>query len=102
MWNQIKEITGAQTKPDPEIKIECKDCLVFRECLAKGIDYHILEIPRLHKTKLDSLKKSGIVCVEDIPSGLPLTDNQAMVRNWVITGKPFVSSQLRSDLEGIA
>jgi hypothetical protein len=67
----------------------------------KGIDNHILEIPRLHKTKFDSLKESGIVCIEDIPNGFPLTDNQARVRNCVITGKPFVSSQLRSDLEGI-
>ena len=101
IWDQIKEITGAQIKPDPEIKIECKNCPIFTECLGKGIDNHILEIPRLHKTKFDSLKESGIVCIEDIPNGFPLTDNQARVRNCVMTGKPFVSSQLRSDLAGI-
>lgn len=101
IWDQVKEMTGAQIKPDPEIKIECKDCPLFAECLGKGIENHILEIPRLHRTKFDRLKESGIVCIEDIPNGFPLTDNQARVRDCVITGKPFVSNQLRSDLESI-
>lgn len=101
IWDQIKEITAAQVRPDPELRRDCKVCPLFPECLGKGIENHIVEIPRLHQTKFDRLKELGIVCIEDIPNEFPLTDNQARVRNCVITGQPFVSNQLRSDLENI-
>ena len=100
--DQIKEITGPLIKPEPELKHDCKNCPLFAECLGKGIENHILEIPRLHQTKFDRLKDLGIVCIEDIPNEFPLTDNQARVRDCVITRKPFVGSQLRSDLEAIS
>ena len=100
--DQIKEITGALIKPEPELKRDCKNCPLFAECLGKGIENHILEIPRLHQTKFDRLKDLGIVCIEDIPNEFPLTDNQVRVRNCVIARKPFVDSQLRSALETIS
>lgn len=100
--DQVKEITETLIKPEPELKRDCKNCPLFAECLGKGIENHILEIPRLHQTKLDRLKDLGIVCIEDIPDEFPLTDKQARVRDCVITRKPFVGSQLRSDLEAIS
>lgn len=97
----IDEITRGRNKPKPVLQRECKNCPLFAECLGKGIENHILYIPRLSQAKLDSLKELAIVCIEDIPGDFPLTDNQARIRDCVITGEPFIGNQLRRSLEAI-
>lgn len=98
---EIDEITRERNKPEPVLQRECKNCPLFAECLGKGIENHILRIPRLSQAKFDSLKELDIVCIEDIPGDFPLTDNQARITDCVITRKPFVGNQLRSSLEAI-
>ena len=98
---EIDEITRERNKPEPVLQRECKNCPLFAECLGKGVENHILSIPRLSQAKFDSLKELDIVCIEDIPGNFPLTDNQARIRDCVITGEPFIGSQLKSSLEAI-
>lgn len=98
---KIDEITRGRNKPEPVLQRECKNCPLFAECLGKGIENHILCIPRLSQAKLDSLKELDIVCIEDIPSNFSLTDNQARIRGCVVTGEPFIGNQLRRSLEAI-
>ena len=100
-WGLVNEITKASVQPKAELKLECKSCPLFEDCLGKSIDNHILEIPRLHQTKFERLKELNIVCIEDVPTDFPLSDNQARVRNCVVAGQPYISSQLKNDLDAI-
>ena len=101
LFDYVKSVTSAPTKPTPELRRECKACPLFRDCVGKDIINHVLEIPRLTQTKFDQLKELDITCIEDIPDEFPLTDNQSRVRNCVISQQPSVNDQLKSDLSGI-
>lgn len=100
-WDYVKGQTAAPTMPEPEVQLECKKCPLFSDCLGKGIDNHILEIPRLSQKKLDSLKQLGIVRIEDIPSTFELTPYQATVRDCVVTQKSWARKQLKEELDAI-
>jgi CRISPR/Cas system-associated exonuclease Cas4 (RecB family) len=101
-WEQIEEITRKSVKPEPELRFECSQCELFKECIGRGIENHIFDIPRLSQSKFDKLMELGIVCIEDIPDGFPLTENQARVRNCVQTKKPFIGDKLKNELESIS
>ncbi len=103
-WQQIEEITRAPVKPEPQLIFECRKCEreLFRECVGRDIENHIFDIPRLSQSKFDELTESGIVCVEDVPDGFSLTENQARVQDCVQTKKPFVGDRLKSDLRAIS
>jgi len=100
-WNDVLKQTGAKTMPKPELRLACKKCPLFVECLGKGIKNHILEIPRLSQKKFNNLKQLGVNCIDDIPATFELTDNQAMVRACVVKKQPWVSSQLKEALDAI-
>lgn len=100
-WDVINQLTKAPIQPDPNLRKECKECPVFDQCLGSDIENHIFDIPRLHQTKFDRLKELGIVRIEDIPKDFPLTDNQVRVRDCVVVGQPYISSQLKNDLDAI-
>ena len=99
---QIEEITGRSLKPEPVLRPECRKCELFKECLGRDIENHIFDIPRLSQSKFDRLMESGIICIEDIPDGFPLTGNQARVRECVQTRMPFVGDRLKSELRSIS
>jgi len=101
VYDKVRDITKAPSMPEPDLKRDCKHCSLFDECCGKGIEHHILEIPRLHHTKFKLLKEEGILHVEDIPEEFPLTPNQARVRDAVLTKKPYVGDNLRDDLDSI-
>ena len=101
-WQQIEEITRAPVKPEPQLLFECRKCELFKECLGRDIENHIFDIPRLSQSKFDSLIESGAVCIEDVPNGFPLTENQARVRECVQTKKTFVGDRLKSELASIS
>ncbi|MEW6408663.1 MAG: DUF2779 domain-containing protein [Nitrospirota bacterium] len=100
-WQQIEEITRAQIKPEPQLLFECRKCEIFKECIGKDIENHIFNIPRLTQSKFDELTERGIACIEDIPDGFRLTENQVIVRDCVQTKKPFVGYELKSVLKSI-
>jgi len=101
-WQKIEEITRAPVKPEPQLIFECRKCELFRECVGKDIENHIFDIPRLSQSKFDELAELGIVCIEAIPDGFPLTANQYRVRDCVLTKKPFVGDGLKSELRTIS
>ncbi|NQU87018.1 MAG: DUF2779 domain-containing protein [Mariniphaga sp.] len=100
-WDLAKEQTAAASMPEPELLLECKKCQLLFDCMAKDIENHILEIPRLSQKKLAGLKELGIVRIEDIPPTFELTSNQARVRNCVVTGEPWSSDELGIALDVI-
>jgi len=101
-WQRIEEITKAPVKPEPQLLFECRKCGLFQECLGRGIENHVFDIPRLSQSKFDQLAELGIVCIEAIPDGFPLTENQARVRDCVLSKKPFVGGSLKSELTSIS
>ena len=62
----------------------------------------MFDVPRLNQAKFDKLRELDIVCIEDIPNGFPLTENQARVKNCVQSKKPFIGDGLKSELESIS
>lgn len=100
-YDGVQRILGLAVKPSPVLRRECKECPVFGECVGKDVEYHILKIPRLSQKKFDLLQEQRIVCIEDIPDGMELTENQARVRSCVISQQPFISAQLETALSAI-
>ena len=101
-WQQIEERTRAPVKPEPQLLFECRKCGLFQECLGKGVANHIFDIPRLSQSKFNELAESGIVSIEDIPDGFPLTESQYRVKDCVRTKRLFVGDSLKSELRSIS
>lgn len=101
IWKDIQEILSNPAKPAPELKFVCKKCEFFKDCTGKDIDRHIFEIPRLSKSKFNSLKEKGINSIKDIPDDFELTENQARVVNSAKTGKTFIGKNLKKELRKI-
>jgi len=101
-WEPVEEETRSPIKPEPALRFECRSCVLFKECLGKGIENHIFEIPRITQSKFDELKDLGIVRIEDIPNEFPLTEKQVTVKNCVQSKKPFVGNNLKRELGSIS
>lgn len=100
---QIEEITRMSAKPEPNLRFECrKKCELFKNCLGKNIENHIFDLPRLSQSKFNKLTELGIVCIEDIPNGFSLTENQARIKDCVQLKKPFIGNKLKDELESIS
>jgi len=102
LWSTIEKMTRSPLKPDPELRLDCRTCRLFKECLGENIEHHILDIPRLTESKLIELAQLGIVCVEDIPDAFSLTESQLRVRDCVKTRKPFIEDGLKSALQSVS
>lgn len=88
--------------PKPELKWECHDCDLFDDCVGKGIDNPVFDLPLLREKKYTQLRDSGIINIEDIPDNFKLTDNQSKVRNSVMSGEPIIIKDvLKNELEKI-
>ncbi len=100
-WDQIAKVTAASTIPEPDLQLICKKCPLFCECLGKEIENHVLELPRLSEKRFSGLKEIGVYCIEDIPDDFELTEHQAMIRNCVLNNSPWVSEELKRELDQI-
>ncbi len=101
-WDQVKNQTVSRVQPEPKLRLQCKrQCPLFRDCVGKDIDNHILDIPRLSQKKFDALMGLGITCIEDIPSTFDLTANQTVVRDCVVSQESWVSEHLKEGLDEI-
>jgi hypothetical protein len=101
LQNTIKEVTGQATAPEQELKLICRKCDIFGECLGEGIEDHIFELPRLSQKKFKMLNDVGINSVVDVPDGFDLTDIQARVRDCVKSGIPVVGDDLEAEISSI-
>lgn len=99
---EFEELTRMPEKPDPELRFACRGCDMFKDCTGQGIGNHIFDLPRLNHARFNELTDSGIVCIEDIPSGFSLTVNQARVKDCVQLKKPLVEDRLKPDLEAVS
>ncbi len=91
-----------ETTPEAKLIPACRQCLYFdKTCLGKGVNHTVLELPSLHKTKLNRLSDDNIVDLRELPPDLVLTERQRVVRDSALSGKPFFSDNLPKSLESI-
>ena len=100
-WEPIRRVTAATNMPEPDLQLICKKCSLFYDCLGKGTENHVFELPRLSEKRFVGLKELGILCINDVPDDFALTEHQAMVRSCVINQNPWVSEELNSELSSI-
>lgn len=100
-WEKIRQATSAAVAPTPKLISACKSCDIFSDCLGKGIDNHIFDIPRLSAKKLDALKAEGIFRIQDIPEDFDLTEIQERIRVAVTTNQAWIGPSLASSLSGV-
>lgn len=63
-----------ETQPVPALVSACRDCASYKgECLGAGFAHTVLELPRLHYSKLQHLSRDGIVDVLQVPDNLNIT-----------------------------
>lgn len=102
LWKEIEEVTRSTEEPEPELRFDCRKCEIFQECLGKGVENHIFELPRLSSSKFQELKNSGVLRIDNIPNNFPLTENQKIVKDSVQSKKAFIASKLKNELESIS
>ena len=101
MWESL----GQAATLDIETGRHCTSpyrCLFYGHCHTDEPEHPIGELPRLSQRIEKRLKGLGIRDIGNIPSDAPgLSDVQRRVRDSVISGKPFVGSDLGERLSGI-
>ena len=100
-WEQVEELTRAPEKPEPALIYECRGCDLFKDCLGKDVNNHIFELPRLGKSRFNDFEELGIYRIEAIPADFSLTENQARVRDCVVSGQTFTGENLSIALVSI-
>ncbi|MBU7036445.1 MAG: DUF2779 domain-containing protein [Theionarchaea archaeon] len=101
-WQSLEESTRGPSMPEPSLRYECRGCDLFRDCVGKGVDNHIFDLPRLSESKFGGLLTSGITCIEGIPSGVSLTPPQERVKTCVQGRCTFIDKKgLKKELERI-
>lgn len=101
-WDYVAEVTSSTAKPEARPRLDCKKCPVLRQCVVRGVENPIFDLPRLSKKRFDALRELGILRIEDIPDGFDLTDNQMRVLNGVQSGETNVYGDLRSELAAVS
>jgi hypothetical protein len=100
-WDIIRDRTSAATMPEPTLIPACKTCRIFSDCLGKGIENPIFDIPRLNAKKVDALKELGVFQIEGIPQTFKLTAIQARIRESAVTGQLWVGPNLKQHLNEV-
>lgn len=79
--SDIEAALAASDPPTPQFTSACKTCPHFSEtCLGAGHDHTVLELPRLHGSKIAQLAQARIIALEDVPGDFSLTARQSTVR----------------------
>lgn len=92
------EETESDKMPEPSLKRACKNCPVFDVCIGKGVKNHIFDLPRLSIPAMEELITSGFDTIDKIPESFELTEQQKIVKDCVLTGKTYVSPNLKTEL----
>ncbi len=89
--------------PDVEPGSQCDSpytCEFKDRCTADKPDDWITYLTYLTPARANALKVLGIEAISAIPADFPLTARQAIIRDAVATGQPFVASDLARLLHG--
>jgi CRISPR/Cas system-associated exonuclease Cas4 (RecB family) len=101
VFDKAKSEIEGDTMPAPYLKRSCKNCPLFDECMGKGAERHIFDLPRLSVLAIDELTAMGADTVDKIPEDYELTEMQKIVKNCMINDCEYVSPNLKTELENI-
>ena len=87
--------------PQPYLKRSCKNCPVFDTCMGKDIKNHIFDLPRLSIPAIEELVAMGADTIDKVPEDFELTEMQKIVSSCALTGKTYISDNLKSELDAI-
>jgi predicted RecB family nuclease len=77
-------------------------CEFWDRCTADKPADWIINLPRLKAAMFAELDGSGIESMRDIPPDFPLTPGQQRVVNAVVSGREFISDELRDAITALA
>jgi predicted RecB family nuclease len=75
-------------------------CEFWDQCTADKPADWINYLPRLSAARCDELKALGIEAISAIPGDFPLTWKQVIIRDAIVTGRPYVAPDLGRLLHG--
>jgi hypothetical protein len=93
----MREYLNAGALPAAEPGPQCGNpypCEFWDRCTAHKPPDWISYMPRLSQAQAEDLKARGIEAISAIPPDFPLTSRQAVIRDAVTTGQPFVAHNL--------
>ena len=98
MWEALRQ----DEAPKVEIGSQCTrphQCLFYMYCRQDTPEHHIEQLPRTRPELLKKLPTTGILDIRQIPPDFPsLSAIQERVRNSVVTGEPYIGSELSKSL----
>ena len=74
------------------------ECEFLDRCTANKLKDWIFYLPRLGEKRGELLRTKGIESIGNIPADVKLTEQQAIIRDVYRTGRPYISSDLKSAL----
>ena len=102
MWEALRQ----ETEPDIETGRHCNKpytCSFFGHCHRNEPEHPVRQLPRLGEKLWVRLRDADIEAIRDVPADFPgLNDTHWRVRDSVVTGRPFVGSDLGGALNEIA
>lgn len=103
---QIRKQRACLSRPQaPKIEPEAHchtpvSCEHWERCTkSKPADW-VYHLPHLSATRRTELKSLGVESISAIPDHFPLSSRQAVIRNVIQRGNPFVASDLAERLQG--
>ena len=98
MWKLLYQ----DEAPSIEIGAQCTrpyQCPFYEFCRQDTPEHHIEQLPRARPELIEKLRTAGIFDISKIPPTFPtLSVNQQRVRDSVVTGQPYISSELSAAL----
>jgi len=70
------------------------DCGFWDRCTADKPTDWMAKLPRLTEEKSTALAALGVESIAEIPAEFPLSHNQAVIRDTIISGQPFIAPDL--------
>jgi hypothetical protein len=93
----MRDCLNAGTLPEAEPGLQCGDpypCEFWDRCTAHKPADWVFYLPRRSAAQAEALGAHSIEAISAIPPDFPLTARQAVIRNAVATGRPFVAPDL--------
>lgn len=98
----VRETLSNDEPPVARLNSACRQCAWFDDqCIGRGVEHSVLELPNLHQSKLEMLASHSIVSLADIPEDFALTDTQTRVRDAVLAQQAAVSKELLREALGV-
>jgi len=97
----MRACLDAGAPPEAEPGSHCSDpyeCEFWECCVGhKPVDW-IYYMPRMPQARVDELTAQGVEAISAIPPDFPLTSRQRIIREATVTGRPYVSPELKDCL----